>query len=48
MTPLDLGIGLALVAGVGGVVFHHQFWRARKSRIQTEADAFDGRLDDAE
>lgn len=48
MTPLDVGIALALLAGTGGLAAHHQFWRARQARIRTEADAFGGRLDDPE
>lgn len=48
MTPLDVGIVLALIAGTGGLAVHHQLHRARQARIRTEADAFGGRLDDTE
>lgn len=46
MTPLDVGIVLALLAGTGGLAVHHRLRQARHARIRTEADAFGGRLDD--
>lgn len=48
MTPLDVGIVAAIAFGVGGMLAHHQFWRARRERIRTEADAFGDRSDERE
>lgn len=48
MTPVSVGLVAAILLGVAGVAVHHQFWTARRARLQTEADAFGGRLDDRE
>lgn len=48
MSPLDVGLVLALLAGTGGLAVHHQIHQARQARIRAEADAFGGRLDDSE
>lgn len=48
MTPLSVGLVAVILLGVAGVAVHHQFRTARRARLRTEADAFDGRLDDRE
>jgi cation diffusion facilitator CzcD-associated flavoprotein CzcO len=47
MTLLEVGIVVAIGAGVGGLAVHHQFRQARQARIRTEADAYGGRRDEA-
>ncbi len=41
MRPLDFLLVLLIVSGLGGIVRHHQYVRARRARIRTEADAFE-------
>lgn len=48
MTPLNVGLVAVILLGVVGVAVHYQFWTARRARLQKEADAFGGRLDERE
>lgn len=45
---IDPGLILGLLLGavaMGALSLHHRIWSARKNRIQTEAEAFSGRID---